>query len=88
MMNYENRPELVSSFKKVQPQNKSNNLRLAYKFDMYASLPLSRGFYIDAVTTGEVCCTMPSNTLEYSHGKQSNASTATNKVQFQQLWFG
>lgn len=61
---------------------KDNNLRLAYKFDIYASLPVSRGdLYIDAVT-GEVL--LYNATIkhlgEYSHGNRAK-STETVKDQ-------
>lgn len=53
---------------------KDNNLRLAYKFDIYASLPLSRGdVYIDAVT-GEV---LLYNAIIKHLGEYSNGSHAT-----------
>ena len=84
MMNYE-KPAgelvLLPSTESSTTKQKGNNLRLAYKFDIYASLPVSRGdVYIDAVT-GEVL--LYNATIkhlgEYSHGKQANATTASNK---------
>jgi Zn-dependent metalloprotease len=60
-------------------KQKGKNLNLAYKFDIYASYPLSRGdIYIDA-TTGEVL--LYNATIkhlgEYSHGSDAKTSVAT-----------
>jgi hypothetical protein len=42
-----------------QGENTSPQVRLAYKFDIYATSPVSRGdLYIDA-TTGAHCTIMP-----------------------------
>lgn len=79
MMNYEKPTgELVflPAGVSLQSKQKDNNLRLAYKFDMYASFPVSRGdVYIDAVT-GEVL--LYNATIkhlgEYSHGRQTNST--------------
>jgi hypothetical protein len=55
-MNYE-KPGRISITSAVQSgtTKKENQLNLAYKFDIYASFPLSRGevYVIDAIT-GEV----------------------------------
>jgi hypothetical protein len=52
---------------------------------MYASLPLVVEIYMAYWRVLLYNATIK-HLGEYSHGKQSNASTATNKVQFQQLW--
>jgi hypothetical protein len=77
-MNYE-KPVRISITPAVQSgttKQKGSKLNLAYKFDIYASFPVSRGeVYIDAVT-GEVL--LYNATIkhlgEYSHGGQSKAA--------------
>lgn len=58
---------------------KDNNLRLAYKFDIYATNPVSRGdLYIDAVTGVALYYNATIKHLgEYSNGHHSDASTTS-----------
>jgi bacillolysin len=61
-------------------ERKSDKVRLAYKFDIYATNPLSRGdLYIDAETGKALFYNATIKHLgEYSHGK-SNSATAKNQ---------
>ena len=71
---------LLPAMEEQGEQRKSDKVRLAYKFDIYATNPLSRGdLYIDA-ETGKVLFynTTIKHLGEYSHGK-SNSATAKNE---------
>ena len=66
----------------VTSKQKDNNPRLAYKFDIYASYPVSRGdVYIDAIT-GEVL--LYNATIkhlgEYSHGGRAKSNSEAETV--------
>ena len=84
-MNYEKPAGELVLLPTVQGETskqKDNQLHLAYKFDIYASFPLSRGdVYIDAIT-GEVL--LYNATIkhlgEYSHGANSKTSIEAKSV--------
>jgi Zn-dependent metalloprotease len=71
-------PSMIDQGKK----NTDQKVRLAYKFDIYATSPASRGdLYIDAITGEALYYNATIKHLgEYSHGKNSsiNATGATN----------
>jgi Zn-dependent metalloprotease len=71
-------PSMIDQGKK----NTDQKVRLAYKFDIYATSPVSRGdLYIDAITGEALYYNATIKHLgEYSHGKNSsiNATGATN----------
>lgn len=83
-MNYE-KPTgelvLLPTIQGETSKKKDNQLHLAYKFDIYASFPLSRGdVYVDAIT-GEVL--LYNATIkhlgEYSHGGHTKTTSETKK---------
>jgi bacillolysin len=86
-MNYEKPTGELVLLPTVQGETskqKDNKLHLAYKFDIYASYPLSRGdIYIDAIT-GEVL--LYNATIkhlgEYSHGGPAKNSSEVQRVAF------
>jgi hypothetical protein len=86
MMNYENRLESWFYFLQQRKFNNKTKATIYVWLQRYVcfTMLVVADLYIDAIT-GEVSVTIK-HLGEYSHGKQSNASTATNKVQFQQLW--
>jgi bacillolysin len=72
---------LLPAVEEIGTERTSDNLRLAYKFDIYATNPISRGnLYIDA-KTGEALFYNPTikHLGEYSHGKKEATSTEASK---------
>jgi hypothetical protein len=58
----------------IKAKNTSPQVRLAYKFDIYATSPVSRGdLYIDATTNAALYYNATIKHLgEYSHAKKRN----------------
>ena len=72
---------LLPSMKEQGLKRSTDNLRLAYKFDIYATNPMTRGdLYIDAITGEKLFYNATIKHLgEYSNGHAGNSSEKNNK---------